>query len=368
MNRLLITGATGFLGGAIAAQLLEQGRADEMLLLVRAATPEEGLQRMVERLRLFEVPEERIAQLSADHLLLGDLSSALSPREDSRLAHVTELINCAAVASFGNHPRIWSTNVDTTLAFAAQAATWPSLRRFLHVGTAMSCGFQAPSPVLEDYDAGADAEHVVPYTASKAAVEARIKSELPDLPLVVARPSIVIGHTRLGCKPSPSIFWVFRMARALGIFLCAPDDRVDVIPVDYCASALLSLATKPQLQHGRYHISAGADASCSFREIDAGIAQALGVAPTKDYRQVGIDEIAALQPRFQELFGRCIPWLMLQAIELYGGFASLDILFDNRYLLAEGIPPPPRFTDYIGVCALSADGSTIAEQMKVDFK
>ena len=366
MDRLLITGATGFLGGAIAAQMLEAGRAEEMLLLVRAATPAEGLQRMAERLRLFEVAAERIAELSERHLLLGDLGEF--PQQDPRLQHVTTVINCAAVASFGNHPRIWSINVDTTLAFARKAASWPQLRRFLHVGTAMSCGMQAPSPVPEDYDAGDTAQHVVPYTESKAAVEARMRSELPDLPLVVARPSIVVGHTRLGCKPSPSIFWVFRMGLAMRMFLCAPEDRIDVIPVDYCASALLALATKSELQYSRYHISSGMERSCNFRDIEAGIAEALGVPPMDDYRQVGMEEIAALQPRFNELFGRCIPWMMLRAIELYGGFASLDMIFDNRHLLAEGISPPPRFTDYIARCALTAESGTIAEQMKVDFK
>ena len=366
MDRLLITGATGFLGGAIAAQLLEEGRVDEMLLLVRAANLEEGLQRMAERLRLFAVAEERIARLTARHILLGDLGQI--PSADPRLHEVTAVINCAAIASFGEHPRIWSVNVDTTLAFAREAATWPGLRRFLHVGTAMSCGMQAPSPVSEDYDVGDDAEHVVPYTASKAAVEARMRSELPELPLIVARPSIVVGHTRLGCRPSSSIFWVFRMGLALRQFLCAPEDRIDVIPVDYCASVLLTLARKPQLKYKRYHISAGATKSCSFREIEAGIAEALGKPPMNDYRQVGMEEITALQPRFQELFGRCIPWMMLRAIELYGGFASLNIIFDNSHLLAEGISPPPRFTDYIAVCALTAEGDTIAEQMKVDFK
>lgn len=366
MDRLLVTGATGFLGGAIAAQLLEEGRVEEMLLLVRAATPEEGLQRMAERLRLFEVAEERIAELAERHLLLGDLGRF--PSADPRLQQVTAVINCAAVASFGDHPRIWSVNVDHTLEFARQASTWPALRRFLHVGTAMSCGMQAPSPVPEGYDVGDKAEHVVPYTESKAAAEERMRRELPDLPLVVARPSIVVGHTRLGCKPSPSIFWVFRMGLAMRMFLCAPEDRIDVIPVDYCASALLALATKKELKYARYHLSAGAEKSCSFREIETGIAEALGVPPMDDYRQVGMEEIAALQPRFNELFGRCIPWMMLRAIELYGGFAALNIIFDNTHLLAEGISPPPRFTDYIASCALTAEGGTIAEQMKVDFK
>jgi hypothetical protein len=36
---------------------------------------------------------------------------------------------------------------------------------------------------------------------------------MQDQPLIVARPSIVVGHTRLGCRPSASIFWYYRSSR-----------------------------------------------------------------------------------------------------------------------------------------------------------
>ena len=42
--------------------------------------------------------------------------------------------------------------------------------------------------------------------------------------------------------------------------------------------------------------------------------------------------------------------------------------FDHTRLLAEGVPPPPRFTDYASLCARTAEGASIAEQMQYDFK
>ena len=75
-----------------------------------------------------------------------------------------------------------------------------------------------------------------------------------------------------------------------------------------------------------------------------------------------------MQDRFDELLGPCVKPVMLREIRLYGAFANLGLLFDNRRLLAEGMPPPPRFDSYAGACARSADGVPITSQMRYDFK
>ncbi|MDI7066993.1 SDR family oxidoreductase, partial [Klebsiella pneumoniae] len=51
----------------------------------------------------------------------------------------------------------------------------------------------------------------MPYTQCKREDERLLRSTYPNLPLVVVRPSIVVGHTVLGTLPSASIFWVFRV-------------------------------------------------------------------------------------------------------------------------------------------------------------
>jgi nucleoside-diphosphate-sugar epimerase len=365
---LLITGATGFLGGAILASLIGEPRWPSVLLLVRAADAEEGRARVVEALRRFSVPESLCARVSPGQILCGDLCNVPAFAGDARLCAVSDVINCAAIAGFGKPKTMWPTNVAGTLAFARLLQSVAALRRFVHVGTAMSCGLPAPKRVPEDYEAGPDAKHLVTYTESKIECERRLAAELPRLPLVVVRPTIIVGHAQLGCRPSPSIFWVFRMARALGRFTCALEDRVDVVPADYCARAILHLLDRPTLSHSRYHISAGPQRSSSFREIDDAIAVALKMPLRRDYQQVDYATIAAGQDRFEELFGPCIVPIMLRAIELYGAYAALDMTFDNSRLLAEGMPLPPAFADYAGLCATTSEDQTIAEQMQYDFK
>lgn len=368
MDHLLLTGATGFLGGAIVARLIETAEWPSVLMLVRAATPAEGRARIVSLLRSFEVPDAQLARIGTRQIICGDISAADEFAADARLERVTHVINCAALASFANHPQIWPVNVTGTLEFARVLRNRSPLQRFLHVGTAMACGVQAPSPVSEDYEPGTDAEHIVDYTASKFACEQKLREELPDLPLVVARPSIIVGHTRLGCKPSPSIFWVFSLAATLRRFTCDLDQKIDVVPVDYCADALLALLRKPVLSHDRYHLSAGPASSTTYGEICDALAPIIGARANEPYQKVAYPALARMQDCFDALFGKGNKRLLLRAIRLYGEFAALGITFDNRRTRAEGIPAPVRFADYAALCAESTRGISIYEQMKYDFK
>lgn len=346
-GRLLLTGVTGFIGGAIAAQ---------------------GLRRIDELLRRYGVSADLRGRVSTQQIVCGDLCRPEKFADDPRVREVADVINCAAFASFSNHPQISLTNVHGTLAFAHAVSSAVRLRRFIQVGAAMCCGPDAPKLVPDGYEPMPGTPQLVPYTRSKLEAERRLRAELPGLPLVLARPNIVVGHTRLGCAPSPSIFWVFRVGRALRQFPCSADSPIDVIPVDYCAKAILALVERPQLRHDTYHISSGPQASCTFREIDRSIAAALGEEPIEDYRETDYAAIEAQQDRFEELFGPCIRPLMLRAIRLYGAFAGLGMVFENRRLLDEGIAPPPRFADYAGLCAVTAAGEPIVSQMQYDFK
>ncbi len=63
MTTLLITGVTGFLGGAALEKILHQETRLDLLLLVRADSPEAGLERVKENMRKFNIAEEKLAML-----------------------------------------------------------------------------------------------------------------------------------------------------------------------------------------------------------------------------------------------------------------------------------------------------------------
>ncbi|AIZ32902.1 NAD-dependent epimerase/dehydratase family protein [Pseudomonas parafulva] len=367
---ILITGATGFLGGSVVAQLIASGQAAQLMFLVRADEAEQGLERLRANLQQHGVGLAERMALGAEQIICGDfLDTTWLARETPRLMTVDRVINCAAVASFSKNPTIWPVNVEGTFAFAEVMSRSRRLKRFLHVGTAMCCGPERESPISESWEFPEAEQQLVDYTASKAEIERRMREDLPSLPLVVARPSIVVGHRSLGCQASGSIFWVFRMGFALESFTCGLDEQIDVIPVDYCAEALIGLTLKPRLNHDLYHISAGHDSACTFAEIDRAFALANGADPVGErYRKIDVDNLKELAVSFESRIGPANPRLVLRALRLYSGFADLNYLFDNQRLLDEGIAVPPRFTDYLDVCVRSSSGVSIATQMQWDFK
>ena len=366
--KILITGASGFIGGALAAKLLASNEASDALFLIRSSKPEEGMVRLVNTLRNHGITTEQLLQLRLEQILCGDLNVVNRWIDDPRLNSVENIVSCAALASFGNNAAIWPTNVDGVLNMAHGLSHRCSLRRFIQIGTAMACGVSSPNPVPEGYDAGIETQHFLEYTHSKYEVERRLKEELPNLPLIIARPSIVIGHTKLGCKASGSIFWVFRMALLLKAFPCTLDQKIDVVPVDYCADALYLLLTKPKLKYDSYHISAGEKHSSSFFEIDGAIAKATGRAKIEGYQQKSYEQILKMKDQFKTLLGQCNPRIVAKAIKTYGNFSALELAFDNLRIIEEGMSEPTPLAMYAGLCELTSKGILISEQMKFDYK
>jgi nucleoside-diphosphate-sugar epimerase len=241
------------------------------------------------------------------------------------------------------------------------------LARFLYVGTGYICGVDPPPLVREDDYPRPDVQHFVEYTASKADCEMLLENTAPERPLVVVRPSVVIGHTQLGCRSSASIFWFYCTLDLLRRTTFPMDTRDDVAPVDDVADALIQLLFKPALQHRRYHISAGEVSAVSWHEIAAEFARCHGERPDNPYRQVDFPTIVAERGRLRELLGLGDEDRLLMALELYLRFSQTGtVIFDNRRLLDEGMPRPPKFVDYLAKSATMPPNQSVYEQMAAD--
>jgi nucleoside-diphosphate-sugar epimerase len=369
-RNFLITGATGFLGGAVTVAALRAGRGPELLLLARPSHAGSPRQRLFENLRRLGASEAELESLGRHFVLEADLAAPEAFRGHPQLRAIERVIHSAALPTFSNNPAIPLVNVEGTLALA-HALDQSRMKRFVFVGTAMSVGpSRGHGSVIEESDTlAANEDHLVPYTASKAEAERRLRRELPNMPLVIARPSIVVGHTQLGVAPSQSIFWVFLVGQLLRSFTCDLDDLIDVIPADWCANILLTLATRESLEHDLYHLSAGTESSVSFAAVDVVMAKALDLPPMGGtYRKVSGSEIVRMLPRMREIAPGANRRLLLRAMQLYGGFAELNYVFDNHRLRREGLAASPPFTSYLPHCVDTARGISIADQMKWDFK
>jgi nucleoside-diphosphate-sugar epimerase len=360
-STVFLTGVTGFLGGAFLSHLLDTSFEGEAICLVRADGQEAAEDRVLRSVGRFG-HERRLPRNI--RILPGDLLGN-QWHQAPELDRVTHVLHLAASTSFGNSRGIRRTNVDGALSVAAAMRGRPLLQRYIHTGTATICGAFPPSVVREDDYPSESATHLVAYTRSKAEAERLLAERYADLPIVVARPSIVVGDTRFGCKPSGSIFWVLRAIEALRFIAWDPRNRIDVVPVDWAAQALARLLFAPKLKHRRYHISAGKGSSIRWNDLASEYARLYG-GPARDRYERG--EISQITPeRVKNAVGHGHPRHLLHALELYSRFCSLDLVFDNCRLLKEGVPAPPCFTDYMQVCLESSE-STIYEQMRIDLE
>ena len=135
----LITGATGFVGGAVTVAALRAGYGPQLLLLSRALSDQSSRARLLANLRRLGATEQELRTLGDDCVLEADLADPEAFCRATPLNAVQRVIHAAALPTFSNNPAIGSVNVEGTLALA-HALNPDCLERFLFVGTAMAVG------------------------------------------------------------------------------------------------------------------------------------------------------------------------------------------------------------------------------------
>jgi nucleoside-diphosphate-sugar epimerase len=361
-EHILLTGATGLLGGAVLAESLQDRPDIAWTALIRGRDEAHARARLAARLGRFTGAATAAAMASRVRVIPGDVF-AIGALDPALLADTTRVLHLAADTSYWSRESNWQVNFEGTMAMATAAAQMPALRRFLHVGTATICGRNPPPVVREEDYPREGVEHIVHYTLAKASTETALAERLPELPVVIARPSIVAGNSRLGSRPSASIFWFVRCAEALGLVTCDPRGGIDIVPSDWTASALLHLLLKPALAHRCYHLSAGTGSRSTWPALAEAFAAARGDDRANYPEHFALAQPAVLRERFAARFGRgdARLALMLKAARKYYEFCALDVTFDNSRLLAEGMAPPPSLAEYLEVCLAEPPGQSILD-------
>jgi nucleoside-diphosphate-sugar epimerase len=232
-SRILLTGATGFLGMEVLVRLLE--RSDhEVLCLVRADDRESAEARLDDVLtKLYADPSPYRARV---HALPGDLTTGVAAPPEQEIDVVC---HCAASISFDlplDEAR--AINVEGTRGVLEMARA-AGARRFVHVSTAYVSGTHT-GEFTEDM-LGTEFRNT--YEQTKAEAE-RIVAATEGMEVAIARPSIVVGESGTGWTPAFNVlYWPLR-AFARGLFdtiPARPESRVDVVPVDYVADGITAL-------------------------------------------------------------------------------------------------------------------------------
>jgi thioester reductase-like protein len=279
---LLVTGATGFVGGVLVRRLLESRPDARIHCLIRARDAEQlaaRRERLLAQGRIPAADADRVVAIGGD---IGQPDFGLGASSD-RLAvlgrEIDEIFHVAASTKFDlalDDARLANlAGTENVLAFARRAAGTGGLRRLHHVSTAYVAGDRAG--VLAEDDIPAAPRFRNTYEQTKWEAEQRL-ARAGDVPITVYRPSIVVGDSRSGRTQHFRVLydpmrWIY--SGKVAVLPCRPEVRLDVVPVDYVCDALLAIAARDDSAGGTYHLSSGPEGGMAIRDIvDGAVAAA----------------------------------------------------------------------------------------------
>jgi thioester reductase-like protein len=331
-NALLLTGATGFVGMAVLARILE--RTDRhVVVLVRATSQSEADGRLEALMSsLAAHPGRYTGRVTA---VCGDLTApglGLGEAREWIAEQVGEIIHGAASVAFNLAlPESRSINVEGTrrvLALAHDcAARGDGLRRMTYVSTAYVAGERHGYAHETELDVGQDFRNA--YEQSKQEAERLVCDERERLPLTVIRPSIVVGERGTGWTSSFNVMYGPLRAVAAGAFPVMPgrgDGVLDIVTVDYVADAILALAGSPAAEGGTFHVVAGEQATTLREVTDLAARRFARRAPRLIWPRLYRSLLQPVMLRTADPAMR----RRIKRNEAYFPYLSLDLRFDDR--------------------------------------
>jgi thioester reductase-like protein len=262
-DAILLTGASGFVGMELLAQLLE-GSDREVIAVIRAEDDAHAGERLEAVLRtLYDEPRsdhrERVVAVAGDVERRG-LGLGSRAHETVR-TRVSDVVHCAASISFDLPiAQARAINAAGTANVLVLANGLPHLRQLVHVSTAYVSGRHAGT--FRETDRYVGQRFRNSYEESKLDAEELVA--VSGLPATVVRPSIVVGDQRSGWTNAFNVLYWPLQAFARGLLDRVParrDGVVDVIPVDYVAGAIAHLLDLDGGGHGTLNLVAGERAS-----------------------------------------------------------------------------------------------------------
>jgi len=275
---IFLTGSTGYIGAHVAANLLDS-HAASLNVLVRGKDIEEAAQRLWNGIQLhMDFPRFYEHLQTRIRIFPGDLTApqfGLNRDDYDRLIHTTDsVIHCAASLNRKSEKSCLNVNLRGTLEvlqLARRSHYYHGLRRFSNVSTVAVAGKRSNEVVTEDRSIDWNRSDYDPYARTKKFCEHMVRELLPDVPLTIFRPSIVLGDSRYPETTQFDMVRAFVFLAGLKALPFRPNDKIDIVNVDFVADAIATLHQKAEPKYDTYHLSSGRE-SQTFREVTAALA------------------------------------------------------------------------------------------------
>ncbi|KAI9205028.1 male sterility protein-domain-containing protein [Polychytrium aggregatum] len=268
-NKILLTGATGFLGSFILSELMASFPRSKIACLVRAADDTEATQRLWKDVKIATMsasPRENSGSEYSERIeaYAGNLSSehwGLSPEKWRHLAESVELIIHlgAEVYRACSYDKLVKTNVLGTLT-ALRLATTCRLKAVHYISTmdALPWSTKASQEIFQE-KMYSDWSVSGGYAQTKWVAEHLVdRAHARGVPATIIRPSGIVGDTIFGvCNKDEYIWKYVKGCIQLGVVPVADSNvNLNLDPVDYVAKAVVAIAgSQAALDQYIFHIN-----------------------------------------------------------------------------------------------------------------
>jgi len=355
-ERILVTGATGFLGRQIMRALLDRFPAATLRLLIRPKGSRCAEERAQELLRRVGADTASALDSSRVEALSGDVSLPRCGLAAERYARVvgdtTRVVHAAASVRFDlplNAAR--AINVEgarNILALAEDAHAGGALRSLVYVSTAYVAGERAGLVLEDELDMGQGFRNS--YEKTKCEAEKLVRARAGALPVAILRPSIIVGDSQTGITTSfKTLYWPLKAYARWHWRLVPglPDTVVDVVPVDFVAQAVARLALDEAAVGKSAHLCAGLKGSLRLDDMTRLVGDFFRLPPP---RLVNPTLFTALIRPLLFLSAWGAKRRVLREGWIYRPYLRMRLVFDTRNadaLLARHNLRPPHVSDYL---------------------
>jgi long-chain acyl-CoA synthetase len=354
---ILVTGGSGFLGTALLPKLVKDKNVNRVILLLRDSRRESAGDRLTTLVNNVFKPADRPSAQKKIEIVAGDLtldSMGIDPFTMERLTdECTHILHIGASTDFGA-PLDLSRhiNVDGTkklLDFAMICQRKGNLQRFDYVSTAFVAGTK--SGIVTEDDLERDQKFANSYEQSKYEAEILVREHMDFLPITIHRPSIVVGDSRNGFTPHFKVlYWPLQLLskNILPFVPCRRNARLDIVPVDFVATAMHKIMSTPKSLGQTLYLTAGAKQTIRIDHFlnDAFRQTKIQRRPLVPMWLFKVLRGTWLRKLMSESF-----WEMCQLASVYNDYLSgTNVTFDNskstQFLTSVGARPAPHWGTY----------------------